>query len=175
MKYAIISSAVLASLFIAGAANASFGGRINFEGEVVNAACAVDANSTNQTIQLGQVRSGSFNAAGQLAGKVPFSIQLNDCDTTVSSTASVGFIAVQDATDQNALAVNGGAGAATGIGIYITDASGTVVTPDGTESSAVTLIDGKNVLPFHAQYVSTDAAVTAGTANATTTFRVIYN
>ncbi|HCR2161356.1 TPA: type 1 fimbrial major subunit FimA [Enterobacter asburiae] len=175
MKHTLISSAVLATLFFASAANANYGGRINFEGEVVSAACAVDANSVNQTIQLGQVRTGAFSAAGQVAGKVPFSIQLNDCDTTVSSTASVGFIAAQDANDANALAVNGGAGAATGIGIYITDASGSVVTPDGTESSAVTLIDGKNVLPFHAQYVSTDATVTAGTANATTTFRVIYN
>ncbi|HCR2161506.1 TPA: type 1 fimbrial major subunit FimA [Enterobacter asburiae] len=174
MKHTLVSSAVLATLFFAGAANATYGGRINFEGEVVSGACAVDANSVNQTIQLGQVRTGAFSAAGQVSGKVPFSIQLNDCDTTVANAATVTFVGAQDPNFGQALAVNGGAGSATGIGIYITDAAGSIVPPDGYEPFPVNLVDGKNVLPFHAQYVSTDATVTAGTANATATFRVIY-
>ncbi|STR60559.1 type 1 fimbriae major subunit FimA [Klebsiella pneumoniae] len=31
------------------------GGTVHFKGEVVNAACAVDAGSIDQTVQLGQV------------------------------------------------------------------------------------------------------------------------
>ncbi|BDW53218.1 hypothetical protein JNE120393_06510 [Escherichia coli] len=33
------------------------GGVIHFKGEVVNAACAIDSESMNQTVELGQVRS----------------------------------------------------------------------------------------------------------------------
>ena len=33
------------------------GGTVHFKGEVVNAACAVDAGSVDQTVQLGQVRT----------------------------------------------------------------------------------------------------------------------
>lgn len=32
------------------------GGVIHFKGEVVNAACAIDSESMNQTVELGQVR-----------------------------------------------------------------------------------------------------------------------
>ena len=32
------------------------GGTVHFKGEIVNAACAVDAGSIDQTVQLGQVR-----------------------------------------------------------------------------------------------------------------------
>lgn len=175
MKKTLICSFVLSSVFFASAASANFGGRINFEGDVVNGTCAVDANSVNQTIQLGQVRSSAFTAVGQVAGAVPFSIQLNDCDTTNANNAMVGFIGNAAASDPNALTVSGGAGAATGIGIYISDRSSTVLTPDGTASTPVMLQNGKNVLPFHAQYVSVAANVTPGTANATTTFHMTYN
>ena len=36
------------------------GGTVHFKGEVVNAACAVDAGSIDQTVQLGQVRSAKL-------------------------------------------------------------------------------------------------------------------
>jgi len=32
------------------------GGTVHFKGEVVNAACAIDSESMNQTVELGQVR-----------------------------------------------------------------------------------------------------------------------
>ncbi len=40
------------------------GGTVHFKGEVVNAACAVDAGSIDQTVQLGQVRSAKLATAG---------------------------------------------------------------------------------------------------------------
>ena len=39
------------------------GGTVHFKGEVVNAACAVDAGSIDQTVQLGQVRSAKRRGA----------------------------------------------------------------------------------------------------------------
>ncbi len=34
------------------------GGVIHFKGEVVNAACAIDSESMNQTVELGQIETG---------------------------------------------------------------------------------------------------------------------
>ena len=66
------------------------GGVIHFKGEAVNAACAIDSESMNQTVELGQVRSSRLAKAGDLSPPLA-SISLNDCDTNVSSNAAVAF------------------------------------------------------------------------------------
>jgi hypothetical protein len=48
----IIASVLIFILFSFEPVN---GGTVHFKGEVVNAACAVDAGSIDQTVQLGQV------------------------------------------------------------------------------------------------------------------------
>ncbi|HDQ6530671.1 TPA: type 1 fimbrial protein subunit FimA [Escherichia coli O75:H8] len=81
------------------------GGVIHFKGEVVNAACAIDSESMNQTVELGQVRSSRLAKAGDLSSAVGFNIKLNDCDTNVSSNAAVAFLGTtvtsNDATLKN--------------------------------------------------------------------------
>lgn len=71
------------------------GGVIHFKGEVVNAACAIDSESMNQTVELGQVRSSRLAKAGDLSSAVGFNIKLNDCDTNVSSNAAVAISAAE--------------------------------------------------------------------------------
>lgn len=53
------------------------GGVIHFKGEVVNAACAIDSESMNQTVELGQVRSSRLAKAGDLSSAVGFNILLS--------------------------------------------------------------------------------------------------
>ena len=152
------------------------GGPVHFQGEVVNAACAVDAGSIDQTVQMGQVRSAKLATAGSTSSAVGFNIQLNDCDTSVSTKASVAFSgAAIDTTNTTVLALQGSAsGGATNVGIQILDNKGKPLALDGaTFSSATTLNDGTNVIPFQARYYATGAA-TAGAANADATFKVQY-
>lgn len=54
------------------------GGTVHFKGEVVNAACAVDAGSVEQTVQLGQVRSENWllRAAPVLRSVSTFSLMI---------------------------------------------------------------------------------------------------
>ena len=152
------------------------GGTVHFKGEVVNAACAVDAGSIDQTVQMGQVRSAKLATAGSTSSAVGFNIQLNDCDTTVSTKASVAFSGTAiDTTNTTVLALQGSAsGGASNVGIQILDNKGKPLALDGaTFSSATTLNDGTNVIPFLARYYATGAA-TAGAANADATFKVQY-
>ena len=152
------------------------GGVIHFKGEVVNAACAIDSESMNQTVELGQVRSSRLAKAGDLSSAVGFNIKLNDCDTTVATKASVAFTGTAiDSANPTVLALqNSAAGGATNVGVQILDRTGTPLALDGAAFGAqTTLNDGTNVLPFQARYYAT-AAATAGTANADATFKVQY-
>jgi len=158
-------------------ANPVNGGSVHFTGELVNAACAVSTQSSDQIVNLGQYRTASFTKAGDTSAQTPFTIVLNDCDSEVAATASVAFTGQTDATDPTLLAVNSGDNSTTasGVGIQILDGSSKVLTPDGaTFSTARNLIDGTNTLPFSARYKATSATTTAGQANADATFVMKY-
>ncbi|EOF4702560.1 fimbrial protein [Klebsiella sp. RHBSTW-00484] len=173
----IVISALSLSSAAALAADATVnGGTVHFKGEVVNAACAVDAGSIDQTVQLGQVRSARLATAGSTSSAVGFNIQLNDCDTTVSEKAAIAFTGTAiDSTNPTVLALqNSAAGGATNVGVQILDRTGVPLALDGaTFGAQTTLNDGTNVIPFQARYFATGAA-TAGTANADATFKVQY-
>ncbi|EAM8400913.1 type-1 fimbrial protein subunit A [Salmonella enterica] len=172
----VFAGVCFSSMGVSAATTTVNGGTVHFKGEVVNAACAVDAGSMDQTVQLGQVRSAKLATAGSTSSAVGFNIQLNDCDTTVASKASVAFTGTAaDATNNTVLALQGSAaGSATNVGVQILDNTGTALAVDGaTFSSPVTLNDGTSILPFQARYYATGAA-TAGIANADATFKVQY-
>ncbi|KJF77472.1 fimbrial protein [Morganella morganii] len=151
------------------------GGTVHFKGEVVNAACAIDSESVNQTVELGQVRSARLTNAGDTSSAVGFNIKLNDCDPEISGTAAVAFLGTTISGNDDTLALqNSAAGAAKNVGIQILDRAGQVLALDGATFSAKTdLINGTNVLPFQARYYATGQSV-AGTANADATFKVQY-
>lgn len=86
------------------------GGVIHFKGEVVNAACAIDSESMNQTVELGQVRSSRLAKAGDLSSAVGFNIKLNDCDTNVSSNAAVAFLGTTVTSNDDTITPVGAAG-----------------------------------------------------------------
>lgn len=153
------------------------GGTVHFKGEVVNAACAIDSESMNQTVELGQVRSINLAKQGDTSSAVGFNIKLNDCATDVASTAAVAFLgtAMGTGSDDNILALqSSAAGNAKNVGIQILDRSGQALSLDGATFSAQTdLIDGTNILPFQTRYIATGPAE-AGIANADATFKVQY-
>ncbi|CAG9426146.1 type 1 fimbrial major subunit FimA [Providencia alcalifaciens] len=172
----VISALSLGSVAAMAATTTVNGGQVHFKGELVNAACAVDAGSVEQTVRLGQVRTAKLAKLGDTSGSVGFNIQLNDCDTTVATSAKVAFTGVAaNATNPTVLSVASSAsGAATNVGIQILDGKSAPLGLDGaTFSNPITLNDGANVLPFQARYFAL-GATTAGVANADATFAVQY-
>lgn len=150
------------------------GGVIHFKGEVVNAACAIDSESMNQTVELGQVRSSRLAKAGDLSSAVGFNIKLNDCDTNVSSNAAVAFLGTTVTSNDDTLALqSSAAGSAQNVGIKFWTVQEVLVLDGATFSAKTDLIDGTNILPFQARYIALGQSV-AGTANADATFKVQY-
>lgn len=172
----ITSALALTSAAVSAATTTVNGGTVHFKGELVNAACAVDAGSVDQTVQLGQYRTSKLAKAGDVSQNVGFNIKLNDCDTSVATSAKVAFTGVAaNAANPTVLSVaSSAAGGATNVGIQILDSKSVALGLDGaTFSTAVTLKDGTNTLPFQARYYAL-GATTAGVANADATFAVQY-
>ena len=173
MKLNIIGASVVSALLFSAAASAADpvivnGGTVHFTGELVNAACAVSTESSNQTVELGQYRTAKLAASGDMSTPVPFKIKLVDCDPAVATTAAVAF------SGQSMTGDGTNAPAAQNVGIQISDTASKVLSPSGADFSATkTLIQGTNVLDFTARYVA-KGATTPGQANADATFVVKY-
>ena len=163
----VLSALSLSSTAALAAATTVNGGTVHFKGEVVNAACAVDAGSVDQTVQLGQVRTASLKQTGATSSAVGFNIQLNDCDTSVATKAAVAFLGTAiDSAHPKVLALqSSAAGSATNVGVQILDGA--------TFSAQTTLNNGTNTIPFQARYYAIGEA-TPGAANADATFKVQY-
>lgn len=155
---------------------ASGEGQINFTGEIIDSACTVvNGLSTPLNVSLGKVAKSAFTGSGSTAATTRFSIQLKDCPETVTS-ASVTFGGTPDSNNSNVLAVTPGTGAAAGVGIQLLDKSENPFSLF-TQSAAYTLTSGTttNDLEFGARYIQTGSSITAGPANAVSTFTIVYN
>ncbi|MEB7538539.1 fimbrial protein [Pantoea anthophila] len=173
MKKLRLIATTLAAVSICGTASAA-DGTVNFTGTIRDTACTVDTASANQTVNLGTVAATSFGSAGATASSTRFTINLTGCPAAVTS-ASIRFDGPLASGNSNLLALSSGQTATNvGVGIYQQDSS--TLIPVGRASAPVTLSStGTNALNFIAKYVSTAAAVGAGSANAVATFTVAYN
>lgn len=150
------------------------GGTVNFTGEVVNGACAIDVANLN--VDMGQVRLKEFEGKSGTASKsrTPFSIKLNDCDISVYSTAQVIFQGNAASGVSNALQGGSGSAAASGIGVQIFDKTGTAIEL-GKATAENVLQEGTNSLQFQSGFISTEDKQSAGNVNTTATFSLTYS
>ncbi|MBL5945896.1 type 1 fimbrial protein [Enterobacter asburiae] len=150
-------------------------GTVKFVGNIIDQACTVDTSSANQTVQLGDVAASSFgNASGVQSSGQKFNIVLTACP---AGTVAVGFAGTADPADSTLLRLDAGQ-TATGVGVRINNNDGTQVLMNDTASPARVTVPaggGDVTLSYVGQYQSTSASVTAGTANATSQFTVLYN
>ena len=150
------------------------GGTINFTGSVIVAPCTVSA-VTN--VNMGEVKLSSIDIAGDKSPKIPFNINLSNCDLT-NTTGNVAFtfggLTSQDSTTILQLTGHGAAG---GVGLRILDSSQTPVIFDNNTAGASHTLAGtpEIAMQYTASYIATSGAMSAGTANASATFSVTYN
>lgn len=173
----LISGMVSAGILTLSATNAlAADGKITFNGSITDVACTVDSSSKDMTVTLGNVSRTSLDgSAGKTAAPVSFNIKLTNCPVAINGkNASVIFDGISANNDNTALKLTQDTGVATGVGVQISDNSGSIV-PLFTPSSSYPLVTGVNSLGFTARYVSLTNAVTAGPANAVSNFTIAYN
>ncbi|WP_343552964.1 fimbrial protein [Pantoea sp.] len=166
-KKALLVAAVMSAVSINVAHAAD--GQIDFTGKFLATTCTIDNGDDNQKIAMGIFGADQVTAANQRLGHQPFKIGLTACETSLQN-ATVTFIGTADTTNKDLLKVD----AATGVGIGLFENDGTPVKL-GQPSKAVDLAtNNAGVFNFNAQYVSTQALVTPGDANATADFVINY-
>ncbi|UNK73902.1 fimbrial protein [Raoultella planticola] len=161
----------------ASAGTQSTGGQIEFSGSITDTSCNIDSTSANQIVDLGKWASSYFTGAGSETTKTAFHIKVKDCPATVTKV-SVLFDGTRDSNHSNLLAVNGGA---QGVAIKLYEDDKATPINLGTESKDQAVIAGTSGsnsgtadLEFFADYIST-SAVSAGSANGTANFNMVYN
>ncbi|MBV7414941.1 fimbrial protein [Aeromonas sp. sif2433] len=173
----VLSSGISLNAFAIEAPTVVTGGTVYFNGEVVNAACAVSSDSMDQTVYLDQVRTAAFNSTSDAPANQPesFEIKLVDCDSTVQATAAVSFSGTTVGSKTSVLANTAGAGAAQGVGLMLMGPDGAVLELNtGLPSSSVSVMDGTTIIPLTVDYISTSTVVTPGPVSSVANFNVHY-
>lgn len=166
----MLAGSMLASSGVVQAAD----GTIKFTGNITDTACVVDSSGSDQTVSLGTIPATSFSAAGDTASAQKFNITLSGCP---NGTVAVTFGGASDPANADLLKLDSGM-TATGVAVRINNAddNSQILINDTRSAKRVTVAaDGSAVLNFTGQYQSTAIPVTAGTADATSQFTVLYN
>jgi major type 1 subunit fimbrin (pilin) len=177
MKTKLISALIFAGAAMASQFASAADGTITFNGQVTAQTCTIAGNggSNNFTVTLPTVPASSLAAAGQTAGRTPFSIALTNC-TPNSGTVHTFFEAgpTVDTTTGNLFVATGGA-TNVELGLQNSDFTNIVAgAADASQNSkSVAIASGAATLNYYVQYVATGAA-TAGAANSSIMYTMSY-
>lgn len=80
------------------------GGNMQFQGVIIAETCRIEAGDKQMTVNMGQISSNRFHAAGEDSAPVPFVIHLRECSTVVSERVGVAFHGVADGKNPDVLA-----------------------------------------------------------------------
>lgn len=150
----IVLAVAMASTFSMGIAQAKDEGHgtVTFTGSIIDAPCSITPDSTDQTVDLGEVSNVALKDGGT-SNPQPFAIKLEQCDISTLKTVKATFTGAPSAGNPDLLGITG---TAKGASIAITNGSGQIITL-GTASPAQTLQNGNNTLEFSA-YLQGDGA-----------------
>ncbi len=180
-----MQSKLLASLIIAGTALVSqyasaADGTITFNGMVTAQTCTINGNGSgakNFTVTLPTVSASTLAADGATAGRTPFSIELTNC--TPASGNVHTYFEPGSTTDATTGRLKVAVGGATNVQIGLQNGDFTDIKAgfaDASQNSHSVAISaaGAATLPYHAQYVATGGAATAGAANSSVMYTIVY-
>lgn len=141
---------------------------LNIKALIFESGCTVVATNNNIDVKLGKWATSSVKNVGDRTRSIPFSVQLKDCGTSIS----VSFNGAADLKQPELLALEQGT-TAKNVAVEILDQNlkrvpvNTLTIPIKTTNSSVTL-------NFFANYYTTQANVTAGSANAVANLVISY-
>lgn len=171
--------ALLISGSVLGSASAyAEDGKINFTGEILDAACTVDIGAGNtMSVDLGKISKSTLDKTGATSAPTSFALTLKDCPAAVT-TAAIKFDGTALDGDNSIIALTAGTvenPAASGVGIQIMDDEDAVVSLSTASKSYALEAATENKLNFSARYIANSDTVVAGPADSAISFTVNYN
>ncbi len=154
------------------AAPAAHSEQLEITGELMTSTCSVGSAGGTITVQMGKVDLASVNA-GTRAGQKNFSIALDCTGSGAAQEVGVRFGGTPDGSTGN-LALTAASGASN-VGVALYDAGGDHQKIGDDPTQWVTIAaGGSGQLDYSAWYASPGQNATAGTANASGDFVVLY-
>ncbi|WP_025122495.1 MULTISPECIES: fimbrial protein [unclassified Serratia (in: enterobacteria)] len=149
---------------------------ITINGYVKDNACSIAPGSQSFVVDLMSNAAKQLFRVGATTPMVPFSIVLDKCGGSAIAVKT-GFTGGADNDNLSLLKIDGGAGAAAGMGIQILDNNGNAIAlnevSSGLSWSPVTA-GQSNTLYFYARLMATRTPVTAGQVSATANFTLEF-
>lgn len=145
-----ISLGLTAAIMSGSAFAAEQGGKVTFTGNVTNSACSISPESSDQTVDMGQISIKDLTDGDKTTKPRNFDISLENCvlDADAANTVSVTFSGAAASFEPGILGISG---TASDIGVAIAEQnSSSGFLPLGTASQEQTLNDGNNTLHFSA-------------------------
>ncbi|SFS17317.1 major type 1 subunit fimbrin (pilin) [Dyella sp. OK004] len=178
MTKTLITTALIAAFgFAALAPNSASAadGTINITGTVNASTCKINGGASPATINvaLPTVSTTSLSAAGAVAGRTAFALNLTNCGslTKAQTFFEPGPTIMADGNLKNA------SGTATGVEVQLLNSDFSNINLAGTSttqaSQQTTLTTGAGNLNYYAQYFAT-AAAGAGTVSTSVQFTMLY-
>ncbi|MFC5475735.1 fimbrial protein [Paraherbaspirillum soli] len=151
---------------------------LNVTGTITATSCTVNAADANQTVAMGSIGAGDFNAVGATSAAKDFYVKLN-CPSVTNLKVALKIGADKDADSVNPdlFKLSAGSGAASGVALELLNTDGKTVLKPGTTlnwTPANTAAAATGYKLF-ARYKQTTAAVTPGTANGSVTVDISYD
>ncbi|HEF4761901.1 TPA: type 1 fimbrial protein [Pseudomonas putida] len=132
--------------------------------------CTVNA----PTVPLGTHSVGEFTGPGYSSHSVDFNVTLSDCPTAGSIFYQLDSVNGYESLAQSIVKLQGGTGAASGIGVQVLNTTSLAPFPMGAPQPLVTGPSNFS-LPFKARYYQMTSTVTTGVANAAIGITLTYN
>ena len=148
-------------------------GRVNMEGSILDTACAIEAGSRDQSIEMFTVPLGQIIRDGSGTGR-PFTIHLINCVRTRPDPGLPDwqrFRVTFDGESRNGLFLVHGT--ARGVALQITDAQGNIALP-GKPLPAGDMIPGAMDLTYSLRLVGDQQVLRAGEYRSAVRFKLDY-
>ncbi|EPW1927958.1 fimbrial protein [Escherichia coli] len=148
-------------------------GVINFKGSVIDAPCGIAPESADQSIDFGQISKAHLEATG-ISVKKNLDIKLVNCDA--AELAKTGSVKVSfTGTTINGQSQELGTAGDTGTAVVVSEASGSLVSFDGTANVATKLQEGDNTLRYSSWVKkATSGTLKEGDFTAVANFNLTY-
>jgi type 1 fimbria pilin len=147
-------------------------GKITFTGSIIDAPCSIAPESSDQTVNLGQISNVALKNGGKSVPR-DFSIKLEQCDIATLKTVTTTFSGSASKSNPDLLGI---VGTASGASIAITDMGSNPIKL-GEATTSKTLSNGNNTLHYSA-YLQGDsgdsAKITPGEFSGIADFTLAY-
>ncbi len=150
---------------------------LSINGTISLNTCSVTTGSKDKYVNLRTWGAKQFSSIGIKTLSVPFTIDLKNCNGSVSGVSGVNVTFSGAPTLENTAAFSlNGTSTARNIGILILDRNKNIIEPNIKSVIYDLKSDQSNFsLVFYGQYISTSTPVTPGSANSDITFSITYN